>query len=628
MLIGPLGFAAKSLQRRGFHSYLAFLGLTLTVATTTFLLLLGQDLATRLGVDSSMRSTFGISWLIFAYLVLALALVSIVGLLSSSYLVSSMINQRMRDIGVIKAAGALTRRLLSYVTFEAFVVIFSSCLVGALSALLIYASWSWPSISLYKQVGPVPNAGETVLIVVPLISFLLSYVVASIRVRRIVGYSSVNAISKQLSNLDLKSLGKPLRIKRFGSAFNLATRNVSRDRGFNRTILSVGMCIFLSTVVLSGALISADTSASYVLRAMPPHVLIVANSNIYNQYVSLGTSFSRTAPIPSIDYVNESYIIGPQNASTFTAIPGVETVDTRLITISSITGFVKAHFASNQDTGENINPQIIPEVDTGSTQALIVGINATSAIGDWYTSDGFLQSGDSQYTMIAGDSLIGNIVQMPFNLSQVSTFGFRYDVKSALVDPLNAGRVLYAPIQTVERNLGVTGYNVLLLKVNNDPAVLSAVSQLASSDGLVVGSQDPILNSNLAFLNATWSYIFLIPILALALTCGILLSYLTTNFSRRFNDYVVLRVLGANVWYRLKLLLWESWGVLAISMLIAIPIALGVSILFLVPDPNVSVADLELSTLVSASALTSVSLASATIYSRRLGLTTVKDLRP
>src|SRR5439155_7512833 len=95
-LIGPLGFAARSLRRRGFHSYLAFLGLTLTVATTTFLLLLGQDLATRLGIDSSMRSTFGISWLIFAYLVLALGLISIVGLVSSSYLVSSMIGQRMR----------------------------------------------------------------------------------------------------------------------------------------------------------------------------------------------------------------------------------------------------------------------------------------------------------------------------------------------------------------------------------------------------------------------------------------------------------------------------------------------------------------------------------------------------
>ena len=575
-----------------------------------------------------MRSTFGISWLILAYLVLALALISVVGLLSSSYLVSSMINQRMRDIGVIKAAGALPRRLLSYVTFEAFVVIFSSCLVGALPAFLIYASWSWPSTSLYKQVGPVPNAGATVLIVVPLISFLLSYVVASVRVRRIVGYSTVNAISKQLSNLDLKSLGKPLRIKRLGSAFNLATRTVSRDRGFNRTILCVGICVFLSMVVLSGALVSADTSTSYLVRAMPPNVLIVANSNIYNQYVSLATSLSRTAPLSPINYTNTSYIINPQNASAFRSIPGVEVVDTRLITMIPITGFVKAHFASNQDTGDNINTQIIPEVDTGTAQALIVGINATSAIGNWYTSDGFLQSSDAQYTMIAGDSLVGNIVQMPFNLSQVSAFGYRYDIKSAAVDPLNAGRVLYAPVQTVQRSLAVNGYNVLLLKISGDPSADSAVSKLASSLGLVVGSMDPIFNSNLAFLNNTWSSIFLIPILALALTCCILMSYLATNFSRRFNDYVVLKVLGASARYGLKLLVWEASGVLAISMLIAIPVAWTVSIFLLVPDPSVSVSSLELSTLVDASALGAVSVASALIYWRRLGFTTVKDLRP
>jgi ABC-type antimicrobial peptide transport system permease subunit len=626
-LIGPLGFAVRSLQRRGFHSYLAFLGLTLTVSTTTFLLLLGQDLASRLGVDSSMRSTFGISWLIFAYLVLALALISIVGLLSTSYLVSSMISHRMRDIGVIKAAGALPRRLLAYVTFEALLVIVSSCFVGGLSALLIYSSWSWPNLSLFRQVGPVANAGATILIAVPLICLLLSYMVASLRVKRIVGYSSVNAISKQLSNLDLQTLGKPLRIKRLGSAFNLATRNVSRDRGFNRTLFSVGICICLSMIVLAGALVSADTSASYVLRAMPPNVMIVANGNIYNQYVSLGTSLSRSAPISPIDYTNASYIITPQNASAFRSIPGVETVDTRLITMGSITGYVKAHFASNQDTGENINTQIIPEVDTGTTQALIVGINSTSAIGDWYTSNGFLQGADAQYTMIAGDSLVGNIVQTPFNLSQVSAFGYRYDVKSALVDPLNAGRVLYAPVQTVQRTLGVNGYNVLLLKVR-DPSILAAVSQMASSFDLVAGSQDPILNSNLAFLNNIWSYIFLIPIFALVLTCGLLLSYLATNFSRRFNDYVVLKVLGANAWYRLRLLLWEAWGILAISMLIAIPVALAISIFFLVPDPSVSVADLELSTLVSASALSAVSVASALIYSRRLGFTTVKDLKP
>src|SRR5260370_42373014 len=112
----------------------------------------------------------------------------------------------------------------------------------------------------------------------------------------------------------------------------------------------------------------------------------------------------------------------------------------------------------------------MPEVETGTAQALIVGINANSAIGDWYTSDGFLQSSDAQYTMIAGDSLVGNIVQMPFNLAQVSAFGYRYDIKSGVVDPINAVRVLYAPVQTVQRNLPVNGYNVLRLKVSGFPS--------------------------------------------------------------------------------------------------------------------------------------------------------------
>src|SRR5438445_10597287 len=125
-----------------------------------------------------------------------------------------------------------------------------------------------------------------------------------------------------------------------------------------------------------------------------------------------------------------------------------------------------------------------------------------------------MQSNAAQYTIISGGPLVVNIVQMLFNLSQVSAFGYRYDVKSALVDPLNAGRVLYAPVQTLQKSLGLTGFNVLLLKVNNDPSVLSSVSQLASSFGFTVGSQDPILKSNLAFLNAIWSHIFLIPVLS------------------------------------------------------------------------------------------------------------------
>ncbi len=206
-------------------------------------------------------------------------------------------------------------------------------------------------------------------------------------------------------------------------------------------------------------------------------------------------------------------------------------------------------------------------------------------------------------------------------------FGARFDVKSALIDPLNRGRVLYTTDQSLQSILGLDGFNLLLLKTNADPATLSRINDLATANGLVVGSQDTILNANLAFMDNLWSYLFILPILTLALTGGILLSYLTTSFSKRFNDYLVLKVLGARGWYQLKLLLWESSGLLALCMTFAVPLAWLVSIFLILPEPNVLAENLALPAIMCASVLSAICLVSATIYSRRLRLMTVKDLR-
>jgi hypothetical protein len=99
------------------------MGLALTVTSITFLLLLGEGLYTRLGVVLSPKGTFGIDWLFFGYLLISLLLIVIVGIVSVPYLVSSMINQRMRDIAVIKAAGTLPRRLFSYAFTEVLLIV-------------------------------------------------------------------------------------------------------------------------------------------------------------------------------------------------------------------------------------------------------------------------------------------------------------------------------------------------------------------------------------------------------------------------------------------------------------------------------------------------------------------------
>ena len=625
-MIGPLGFAGKNLSRRGFHAFLAFVGQALTVTSSTLLLLLGQGLYTRLGVVLSPKGTFGIDGLFFGYLALCLVLILIVGCLSVPYLVSSMINQRMRDIAVIKAAGCLPQRLFSYAFTEGLLVIASSVLMGAIIALMVYAAWSWPAPQLFNQVGPVANAGAAILLGVPIVSFLLSYFAARFQIGKIVKSNTLNALTSQMSSVDLRNLGNPLHVRRLGSAFNLAARNVSRDRGLNRTLARIGICIFLAVIVLTGALISADTSKSYVQRAMPPNTLLVAKPDMLNEYTLLGTVFSSATPVPALNYTNQSYIITPGLAASLRNISGVELVDARLITMSPVNGYIKAHLITNETSG-NFNNEYVPEVYLGSTQALIVGLDPSSVIGDWHTSDGFLNSNDTQSTMVAGDSLIGNLVQQPFSLAQVGTLGTRYDVKSALVDPLNAGRVLYGRVEAVQAALGVIGYNVLLIKTNGNPTTTASVEQFASFNGLATGSINPILNSNLSFLNSTWSYFFVLPVLTLALTSGILLSYLTTNFSRRFNDYLVVRLLGARSWYGLRLMLWEAWGLLAICMVIGVPLGLLTSMFFLLPETSLSMVDLGFSAALSVGTLSLVALASTVVYSRSLSRMTVKDLR-
>jgi hypothetical protein len=320
-------------------------------------------------------------------------------------------------------------------------------------------------------------------------------------------------------------------------------------------------------------------------------------------------------------------MINPSFVDRIRQTSGVGTVDTRLVDVMGVMGFVKAHIATNETTGESFNNQIVPEMYTGSSQALIIGIDPGNSLGHWYTSDGFLSSNDANNTIVVGDSLVDNIVQMPYNLAQIYMLGSRYNVKGAIIDPLDSGNVLYMPVQSIQNALHVNGYNVLLVNYNQDPRVLAVLTQLANTNGLIVGYTESILNPDLALLNNTWSYLLILPFLTLALTGGILLSYLTTNFSRKFNDYIILKTLGAKTSYRFKLLFWESWGPLIISMIIAIPLAIIISYFFILPEATISIFNIVVAATLPVILLTIIAILSVSIYYRKLTIVTAKDLR-
>lgn len=561
-----------------------------------------------------MRMTFGFSRIFFTYLLLACFLGFWIGMISTSYLVSSMLDERMRDIGVIKASGCLSDNLFSYFMTEVVTVILSSCLVGAFIGILFYGLWSGKFSPLNLAFSYVEIL---IVIAVPIVSFFTSYFVGSHRLEKAILTSTVNAVSSQMSSLNLKRIGEPFLIKRLGWVFKLADRNVWRDRGFNRTIICLSTCIFLTLILFTGGLTSADTTKSYLERAMPRQVLIIGKSETFNQYIRLAESFSTADAIPPFDYLNKTYVINPLLAEKLREIPGVEEVDTRLITMSRATGEVKAHISGGQIYGA---------LTMGSSESLIVGIDSNHKVGEWLTSNGFLEGGDDQNVAVAGDSHLEDIVHPSLQFCEVKVFGKDFQVTGVCVDPLNRGRVLFIPLKSMQRILEIDGYNIILVKTNNDETTVSKVKQMAEENGLVVGSQDKILDANLFFLDHIWSYILILPTLTLISTSGIFFSYLATLNSKRFKDYLILKVLGAKNRTIFKLLLWEASIILTICVMFALPLGFFFQTVLLIPEPKIIAHKFIQSAILLVSILVGACIVGSTLYSRKIKSITIKDI--
>ncbi len=618
-MIGPVGFATRNLQRRGFHALLAFVGLTVTTASTIFLLLIGQSLVSTLNVEFDSKSTLGISYLFLGYVMLALAFILIIGLVSAGYLVSTMINQRTRDIGVMKAAGCQTPRLFAYALTEALIVFLASSVAGGIASVILYISWTG-TLGI-DQTTTITIGGISIL------SFLLSYFAARFQVWRIVKSTASNAISSQLSSLDLKSVGKPFQVRRLGLAFNMASRTVLRNKRFGRTVLSISLCIFLSTIILTGAFVSWNTSKSYVEDAMPPHIFAMGRPQIVDQYVRLAQSFSTQTTVPIVNGFNSSNLFGSQIVNMTREIPGVSKVDARLMNMTTAEGSTSPQFVEDA-SGATV---IVPSIYLGRAQVLFFGVDPNETVGVWHTSNGFLSPTDSLNTVVVGDSLIGGIVRQPLNGSEILALtGASFQVKGAVIDPLNRGRVIYAPLTRVQQlvTLGLHEYNLLLVKTDGSESSFQALENFAVQYGLEVASQDQIVSMSISFLDGLWTRIIILPVLTLVLAGAILLSYLSTNFSARFNDYTAIRVLGAKGGYVLKVLLWEGGGIVMFCALLALPLGIIFSAYFLVPTALVRAQDVELSGTLALLTLSIVAVGSALAYWRRLTRVTVKDLLP
>jgi ABC-type antimicrobial peptide transport system permease subunit len=226
-----------------------------------------------------------------------------------------------------------------------------------------------------------------------------------------------------------------------------------------------------------------------------------------------------------------------------------------------------------------------------SDEALILGVEPEKFVNDWLIFGRKLGENDQDAALI-GDSLAVNMFSDALNQS-IKVFDeslLPYDIVGVCVDPLNNGKVVYMPLETLYKDIGQHGYNLLFLQVDASDKlqVLAQIENEASAENLDVVELDAFLDKHVNFLNNIWSLVMLLPLFSLATAAISLLSYLMLSISGQQHEFGVMRALGAKPRSIMKIVFSQASIIVLVSGAIGISAGLFLTFRFLIPDPVIS----------------------------------------
>jgi ABC-type antimicrobial peptide transport system permease subunit len=129
------GFPINDLTRRRLQTGLVITTLTLSVASTLFLLLFSGRLGVGLAASTG-TFTLGLSATFGQFLTFIGALIFLVGAVLTSFIVFLMMAQRTRDFGLIKAVGCPNSLVGGYFMTELLTVTLIGCVLGVIAGFL------------------------------------------------------------------------------------------------------------------------------------------------------------------------------------------------------------------------------------------------------------------------------------------------------------------------------------------------------------------------------------------------------------------------------------------------------------------------------------------------------------
>jgi ABC-type antimicrobial peptide transport system permease subunit len=575
-------FSINDLLRRKLQTGLVVISLTLCVASTLFLLSLGDKIGFGMLSMAENRLTLGFASVFSSFITFVGFLTFFVGAVIIAFMVFVMMSQRIRDVGLMKAAGCPNDLIFGYFMNELVIVTFVSCLLGVVLGLVA----DFSSTSLLSSIGfqvPQEQANIWLGVLIFILFFVLSLIIGAKPILDTTKIEPTRAISPNYrfglnKESDFKGSGKA------GLTTKFALRSLFRRKSATfRIVLCLTAIFFLLTVAVAGGIIANETTKDWIEKAVGKDVILIAHHDLGNQYKQLLSKFYEEKDSAQFNYTDDKYLIPNEVLDQLDLLHGVS-IDPRLLLetqIKEVRGIVYG-----QETGSTTYVG-----DNRKTISLIVGVEPRKVLSKWFLNGEFLR-GDQESDAVIGDTIALKMFSRPLSQS-LSIFGKDFHVMGVCTDPINNGNVSYVPLKILQNITDISKTNAVMARIDasaNQTEVLEQMRKTIKniSAELEVFELNEELDRETGFIGYIWSAIMLLPLFALSAASLCLIGYVTLTIDEQRQEFGVLRAVGAKPRTIVKIVALQSLLILISSCATGIALGIMATLLVLIPEPMVT----------------------------------------
>jgi ABC-type antimicrobial peptide transport system permease subunit len=580
-------FAKKAFKHRKFQPMITLIGLITCVASTIFLVLLGQGLGLSVTQITETQFTSFLSSTISQFIYFDTALIFIVGMVVIYFLFTSMMADRQKDVGLIKALGSKENTGYGYVMAEPLLITIYGCILGGLfglSTFIVYSTIFLPNTLL--------SQGLTyfcLFLGLLAISFCASWVISSRKAEAFFKNTPVNLFAGDTQNFDfvkeqLTGVGKFL--DRLPWILQISLKGIIRSRSKTKTaIICLSLCIFLMTVSLAGGAVAWWTTRSYVDDSFGQNVIAIGDQAVLDEYKNMMTNVLNTKSLSSFNFIENEFFIDRDFIEKLSNIQQIGTIDNRLIIIGHVVEVQTIEIVTDATGSHYVT---YGQSNVRSSDALIIGINTNSMVDNLWMQNMHIDANTTIIGSTLSESIFDNPLKQKIALdSNDSNRRETFSISDIVLDPINQGLVVYMPIDSLQKLNSITTHNLVLVKTQ-DPDTVLEIESLAKQYGLNTLSLDKVHQESLSNIDRIWLSILPFPILSVVTTIIGVLNCLLVSFSGRQHDFGILRAMGAKGNYTAKIVLMESLAFVLPTAITGILIGMLFNFAFLIPNATIS----------------------------------------